>query len=517
MTQTTTTIPTTANPNGHADRFLSINDLSPELRGIAEQVKSERSYEHFIVEHGVVEIREVGLKPFKEVMWPFQLSFVRLIDQLPRVVVVKARQIGISTILMHYAYWRIRFGKPHSEHVLVLSKSKDDASKVLMAKVPQIHAALPPELRMPIVSQNSYFFQLANGNSITVLAATEAGGRGHAATVVILDEHAFHQSAESNWAALQPTLEGAGKFFVVSTGNGIGNLFHDIYTKAKDGQNSFTPVFINWSAPSHRDEEWLEKQKRDSAVAEELFKQEYPETDDEAFAKTGNSPFDLEHVVTMIRRSQAHLGTKVYHDGRTRIWAEPMPGRRYAAGLDLAQGLTAKGIPDSSSLKIVDEQSVQVAAWDGKVELDTAAGAEMVELLNKYHAVLGIERNGPGSGVIGMLQALGFDNFYRWDESHLYPDAKPTREPTIGIQRTQALKARQVQMLAAYVNTRSLQSYDEVFWKQCATFVQIAPMRWGPQGKNKDDSVDAMTHALWVLEHMPRKFVRRKARKFKWR
>jgi len=501
----------------HKDRFMTIEQLSPELRGVAEQLKCERSFQHFIVEHGVVEIREVGMRPFKEVMWPFQLTFVQLIEKLPRVVVVKARQIGISTILMHYAYWRIRFGKPNSEHVLVLSKSKDDASKVLMAKIPQIHAAQPAELRMAINSQNSYFFQLANGNTITVLAATEAGGRGHAATVVILDEHAFHQTADSNWAALQPTLEGAGKFFVVSTGNGIGNLFHDVYQKAKEGRNSFMPVFINWSAPTHRDAAWLEKQKLDNAVSSELFEQEYPDTDDEAFAKTGNSPFDLEYVLKMVKQSGAHPPSRVYHDGRTRVWSDPMPGQLYAAGLDLAQGLSSKGIPDSTSLKIIDMNANQVAAWDGKVELDTRAGGEIVELLNKYNAVLGIERNGPGSGVIGMLQALGFDNFYRWDETHLYPDAKPTKEPTIGIQRTQALKARQVQLLTAYVNTRSLQSYDEVFWRQCTTFVQIAPMRWGPQGKNKDDSVDSMTHALWVKEHMPRRFVRPKPKRFRWR
>ena len=487
---------------------MSIEDLSPELRVMAEQIKCERSFTHFIVEHGVVEIREVGLRPFKEVMWPFQLTYVKLIEEIARIVTVKARQIGISTILMHYAYWRIRYGKPNSEHVLVLSKSKDDASKVLMAKIPQIHASQPDGLRMAINSQNSYFFQLANGNSITVLAATEAGGRGHAATVVILDEHAFHQTADSNWAALQPTLEGAGKFFVVSTGNGIGNLFHDVYQKAKEGRNSFTPVFINWAAPTHRDEAWLERQKLDSAVSEELFEQEYPETDDEAFAKTGNSPFDLEHVLAQIKASRDHQ-PHTYHDGRTRIWQEPRAGQRYAAGLDLAQGLSAKGIPDSTSLKIIDMNANQVAAWDGRVELDPGAGGEMVELLNKFNAVLGIERNGPGSGVIGMLQVLGFDNFYRWDEQHLYQDAKPTKEPTIGIQRTQALKARQVQMLAAFVNTRSLQSYDEVFWRQCTTFVQMGPMRWGPQGKNKDDSVDAMTHALWVKEHMPRQFVRR--------
>jgi len=495
---------------------MDIDALSPELRALAENLANERSFRRWITRNGVVEIREVGMRNFGKVAWPFQLQFVDLLVSTDRMVTVKARQIGVSTLLMHYAYWRIRYGVPQSEHVLVLSKSKDDASKVLMAKVPQIHAAQPEDERMAIKSQNSYFFQLENGNTITVLAATEAGGRGHAATVVILDEHAFHQSAESNWAALQPTLEGGGKFFVVSTGNGIGNLFHDIYQKAKEGRNSFTPVFINWSAPSHRDEDWLEKQKLDSAVDDELFEQEYPATDDEAFAKTGNSPFDLEFVRDMIREAGRKAPRK-YHDGRTLVWSDPVPGQRYAAGLDLAQGITDKGVPDGSALTIIDMNANEVARWYGQVELDSRTAQEHVELLNKYGAVLGIERNGPGAGWIGTLQVLGFTNFYRWDERHLYPDAKPTKEPTIGIQRTQAVKARQVQLLSAYVNTRALYSYDEMFWRELSTFVQKAPMRWGPQGKHKDDRVDSMSHALWVKEHMP--FVRntrRPARKIRW-
>jgi len=155
-----------------------------------------------------------------------------------------------------------------------------------------------------------------------------------------------------------------------------------------------------------------------------------------------------------------------------------------------------------------------VAAWDGQMELNDAA-PEIIALLTKYHAFLAVERNGPGAGMIAALQARGYTNFYRWDESHLYSDAKPNLNPTIGIQRTQAVKARQVEMLSAYINTGSLQSYDEIFWRQCATFIQKAPLRWGPQGKNKDDSVDAMTHALWAKEHMPRSR-RPKQRRVRW-
>src|SRR5436309_8905438 len=244
-------------------QLLTMEELSPEIRSMAEALRCEQSFTYWLTNYGVVEVRDVGVKLFRDVMWPFQRKFALMLENIDRMVVVKARQIGISTIMMHYAYWRIRFAPANSQRALVLSKSKDDASKALMSKIPLIHAAQPENMRMDIASQNSYFFQLSNGNSIVVQAATEAAARGYAATVVILDEHAFHQTPETTWSSLQPTLEGGGKFFVVSTGNGVGNLFHDLYERAKEGKNGFTPVFINWSAPAHRDEEWLKKQQGD--------------------------------------------------------------------------------------------------------------------------------------------------------------------------------------------------------------------------------------------------------------
>jgi hypothetical protein len=489
---------------------LTIADLSPELRRMALTAKCEKDFAYWTMNYGVIEIREVGIRPFKEFMWPMQKSFLDLLATEPRLIVLKARQLGVSTMTMHRAYHRIRFGPPNSEYVLVLSKSKEDAA-YLLGKVSTIHKGQPPELAMPALIDRATKFQLENGNTIECLASTEAGGRSRAATLVILDEHAFHQFAEKNWTALKPTLEGGGQVIIISTGNGVGNLFQTMYQQAKEAENSFTPVFIPYNAAPNRDQNWYDSEKSEYPT-EEAFEQEYPRTDTEAFTKSGTSPFDLEWIGQQIAACRPPQG---FADGRIRVWEHPMAGVRYVAGLDVAQGANASGNSDRTSLKIGTPHGTIVAAWDGKEELGVAS-QEIHDLLLLYNSpFIVVERNGPGSGFIAALQALGYTNFYRFQKRHVIADAPEEKNPLVGIQMTPLVKSRMVSLLAQYINSHTLRSDDVSFWKECTTFVQTGPTKWSSQGGTKDDQVISTGWCVWAIQYMLQ-VLRRKKKKVKW-
>ena len=68
-------------------------------------------------ERGVVQIREVGLRPFSDTIWTFQRGLAEEFQTNPRLVILKARQLGVSTIAMHFAYWLCRFGEDNSQHI----------------------------------------------------------------------------------------------------------------------------------------------------------------------------------------------------------------------------------------------------------------------------------------------------------------------------------------------------------------------------------------------------------------
>jgi len=488
--------------------------LSPDLERAIQLVKFEEDFPYWMVEHGIIDVRNVGLVPFKDAIWPFQVDFAWFLQHEPRVIILKARQLGISTLVMHYIYWRLRFSPEKSQYALVLSKSKTDAA-YLLKKVSTINKNQPHDIRMPAITDQTFAYQLENENTVECVAATESGARSRAATIVVLDEHAFHAAAESNWASVQPTLDGGGQVVSISTGNGMGNLYHQKYQGAKERRNNFKAFFIPYDAAPHRDEEWREEQRRDFEGSEELFEQEYPRTDSEAFAKTGSSPFDMEYIAEQIQRSDGQRPVELRHDGRTRIWQRPLPSVRYAAGLDCAHGVARSGKADNTSLKIVDEHGTQVAAWDGRIELGPAA-QELFEVLSEYLPFLVVEKNGPGSGMIAALQALGYKRFYRFEQRHLDTDATSEKAPTIGVHMTPVVKSRLIGGLVGRINARAIDSLDGTFWRECSTFVQSGPTKWGAQGSSHDDQVISMAWALWGLTYLPIHRVK-KAKRIRWR
>ena len=72
---------------------------------------------------------------------------------------------------------------------------------------------------------------LPGGSRITALPANPDTARGFSANV-LLDEFAFHQDSRAIWRALFPVISAGHRLRVVSTPNGLGNMFHEIMTSA---------------------------------------------------------------------------------------------------------------------------------------------------------------------------------------------------------------------------------------------------------------------------------------------
>lgn len=76
-----------------------------------------------------------------------------------------------------------------------------------------------------------------NGSRILALPANPDTARGYSANL-ILDEFAFHEKPDEIWRAIYPSisnpLKGKKSIRIVSTPNGMGNKFHDLWTKPND-------------------------------------------------------------------------------------------------------------------------------------------------------------------------------------------------------------------------------------------------------------------------------------------
>lgn len=250
-----------------------------------------RSAYHFIDEYVIIDEpqgAELATVPFK--LWPAQAdALVRfLVERL--IIVLKARQIGLTWLVLAYFLWLCLF-KP-GRVCLLFSKTEDPDAYELLRRVKAMYLRLPDWMRAerPIVRENMSTIEWSNGSRVQSLAATKSAGRSFTASAVLLDEFAHMLWGPHVYTALKPVIDGGGQLFLVSTANGETGLFHDLWQKAAKKLNNFYALFLSWRTRIDRTEEWRAKVAAD-AVDSRLDLQEYPDTDEDAFQATGNERF----------------------------------------------------------------------------------------------------------------------------------------------------------------------------------------------------------------------------------
>lgn len=348
-----------------------------------------------------------GTMPFR--LWPAQVGVVWGLMTTPLTIILKARQLGISWLCCGYALWLCLFHP--GKLVLLFSQGELEANEMLR-RVGAMYDRLPAWMRdlNPYAKPpNAGELLWANGSRVRSLPATQRAGRSFTASLVIMDEAAHMQWAGSLYTALKPTIDGGGQLVVLSTANGIGNLFHLLWTKATAGLNSFSTVFLPWWSRPGRDQAWYA-----AKVAEETepgkVKQEYPESAAEAFLVSGRVRFQSEWVTAQAARRHEPLSVNFLapafrNDPSLVVYGLPVVGREYIVAADVAEGLEGG---DYSSAVVIDRESwEELADFHGHWEPDEfARGLAAIGLV--YGADIVVERNNHGHAVLATLKALGY-------------------------------------------------------------------------------------------------------------
>jgi len=234
-----------------------------------------------------------GREPFG--LWDYQEKALDAYLGNRFVVILKARQLGFTTLAMAYALWQCLF-KPRA-NILLISKSQDSADKNLgMARfmysfLPEWMKARGPELDGDAAKQMIFKFMDGSNNRLKSFAGTKTAGAGETASLVILDEFALMEDPANTYRTIKPTTDAGGKLIIISTARGGSNLFAKIYREGKRGLNEFHSIFEPWMSSRLITEEQYELKKREFVAEPLLFFAEYPSTDDEAFRESGRPRF----------------------------------------------------------------------------------------------------------------------------------------------------------------------------------------------------------------------------------
>jgi hypothetical protein len=330
------------------------------------------------------------------------------------VIILKARQLGWSTLMACYSLWLALFWS--DQQIVMLSKGEREAH-ALLAKADYAYRRLPDWLkeRAPKrLDRNVGKITFDNGSKIESMPSKEDPARGTAVSLVIVDEWAFLDNAEDAWASIEPITDVGGRVVGLSTANGAGEFFHTFWIMAVTGKSQFTHLFYPWYANTERDDAWYAAKK--ASMLPWQLAQEYPDNPEEAFIRSGNPVFDVDllrslPLLTPKRYDMAGDLPTANPGGALRVWDLRDSSDAYVIGADVAEGLEHG---DYSSAHVISSNLGRVVAkWHGRIDPDLFG--ELLARLGWYYntAFVGVEVNNHGLTTNKALQRLGYPRIYQ--------------------------------------------------------------------------------------------------------
>jgi len=261
-----------------------------ELRQEAEWRRCQRSEVYFLENFWFIAHPAHGRILFK--LRGAQSEALKRWDDNRYSLTLKARQIGWTTLVAAHQFWLAFFHD--DQNVIDLSRTERE-SILLLRKTKYGFKHLPIwmiERGPQSLMDHQQRMGFDNGSQITSMPSASDPARGESATLVVVDEWAFLPNPEEAWASIEPVADVGGRIIGLSTANGSGNFFHQLWVGASTGNNQFDPMFFPWSASEDRDESWYEGKK--SSMLPWQLAQEYPTSAEDAFVRSGNPVFDID-------------------------------------------------------------------------------------------------------------------------------------------------------------------------------------------------------------------------------
>ena len=361
-----------------------------------EYVKCAKDPIYFLKKYVYIQTSE-GRMLFNPYLFQEKLLF--LLSKHDRTIILKSRQLGITTLSAAYALWLMIFKKDQS--ILALAPTQEKARNIV-DKVRFSYDELPSWLKVASLENNKLSLILVNGSKIKAASGASESARGYTANVLILDEAAFIDNAEELWGSAQQTLATGGKAIILSTPNGIGGFFHQMWANAEVGDNNFVPIKLRWDVHPSRTKSWREDQDK------ELGKRMASQECDCSFLSSGDTYFDSEDLEYYSQNVMDPIEMRGFQKDYW-IWEYPDFTRNYMVIVDTAKGDGS----DYSTVQVLDIFSgAQVAEYKGNMETKMLSKFAVGVALEYNNALLIIENTGLGHSTMTDVLELGYNNIY---------------------------------------------------------------------------------------------------------
>jgi len=456
---------------------------------VKEIVKCGKDPAYFINNYARISHPLKGLIPFKT--YPFQDDLLIDFNDYRFNVILKARQLGISTITAAYIVWLLLFYR--DKNVLVIATKFQTAAN-LVKKVKSIMLNVPPWLKIAEIKiDNRTSFVLTNGSEVKASTSSGDAGRSEALSLLVIDEAAHVENLDDLWTGLYPTLSTGGRCIALSTPNGVGNWFHKTYIEAEQNVNDFHPTVLPWDKHPERDKAWFEKETRNMSyrqIAQEL------ECNFNASGETVIHSEDLERLVQCIKDPTYRTG----FDRNLWLWEQYSPEATYLMTADVARG----DGHDFSVFHIIKLETMEIIGeYRGKPNLEEFAATLDSTGREFGNCLLVVENNSLGISILEKLRDREYPNLYHSVKgTHEYVDqlqAESIGNSVPGFTTSSKTRPLIVAKMEEFIRNKLITTYSSRLVDEFKTFIwnnnKAQAMR-----SYHDDLVMALAIACWVRD-----------------
>jgi len=374
-----------------------MSDLKKVIR--QEYLKCAKDPVHFMRKYCYIQHPQRGRIQFN--LFPFQDKVLTLWRDNPYSIILKSRQLGISTLSAGYSLWLMIF---HKDKNILCIATKQDTAKNMVTKVKFMYENLPSWLKLNAPENNKLTLRLDNGSQIKATSASSDAGRSEAVSLLLIDEAAFIENIGEIWASAQQTLATGGGCIALSTPYGTGNWFHQTWTRAEAGENDFLPIKLPWFVHPERDETWRKRQ--DELLGDPRMAAQECDCD---FSTSGDIVFYPEYIEYYEKSFVKDPLEKRGNDQNLWVWEQADYSRSYMVVADVSRG----DGKDYSAFHVIDtETNVQVAEYKGQIGTKEY-GHLLVGIATEYNeAMLIIENANIGWATIQVVIDRAYQNLY---------------------------------------------------------------------------------------------------------
>lgn len=235
-----------------------------------------------------------------------------------RIIIVKGRQVGITTLVVALICIRTRFRNNRSAWII---GHLDETTAIAFQKIKFAEERLAEEepslaFHMSKCNESEIEYGLYKSAIRMVTSGSLAAGRSFTAQDILMTEAAFYRSLKTFKGGIEAAVPKRPETMIVieSTTNGVGTDFHNLALSAKDGKSPYELLFLPW----YMDEQceyreilrWTERQ------VDEYFEQafyEYPTLKDRAeqFLKREDGTIHLPKLAYYYEQLRSYEGDEL--------------------------------------------------------------------------------------------------------------------------------------------------------------------------------------------------------------